>query len=122
MTESEYESALIANEKERELLELAEPIRELASFISSRTIFMREDTDIIEGRRVVRQALGHREKIARYYVASDGKLALAYRYGNVDVVFFTSDADLWLKKVSRGRCVLATKKVEETRAFVSCTL
>lgn len=91
------------------------------SFVSKKTIFMEEDVDAVELRRKFRQFLGDNERLESYYI-STGRLAVKYVYGSWEVVFFFTNVETVLEKISGGTCHIKYKEEQRIEKMVVCDL
>lgn len=90
-------------------------------FVSHKTVFMEDDVDAVEIRRKFREFFGNNEHLQSYFISS-GRLAVKYTYGSWGVVFFFSDVETVLEKISGGACHIEKREELRTEKMVICGL
>lgn len=89
-------------------------------FISGTDVFLLGDTPQ-EVRRSFRKFFGVTEKLEVYYMNMDGsKLAVTYNYGKWNVIFYFSNAEEMLRKVSKGKCKIVEQETQKTEKTIMC--
>ena len=124
MTDGRLTKTLQQLDKKREALIALQQagLLQWVSFLNDDSeIFMESDIDIDSLRRGFRKLFNCNEQLESYYINWTGKhLVIVYNYGDQRVLFFTTDVDHMLDKVSKGKCRVETATTETTEKYVVC--
>lgn len=98
-------------------------IIDVVSFISpsliKTNIFFYRDVSFEEIWKKIRNKCDNKYKLKDYYM-SQGDLAIRYEIGDYDYVFFSSEPEEALKKVSGGKCKIISVDDFVTEQLVVC--
>lgn len=85
--------------------------------VSYPTIFLEEDCG---SRKRFRKFFGENETLTQYYMERRNFLAVKYKYGHWEVVFYFSNAEEMLRKVSKGKCKIVAQEVARVEKTIAC--
>jgi hypothetical protein len=93
---------------------------EYVNNVSFHTVFLKADLNGVEVRRAFRDFFKVNEKLLTYYIGADGNLAVKYKYGEWEVIFYFSDVEGVLEEVSGGRCEVVAQEVVRVEKTIAC--